>query len=214
VCDGECRATFAALKTDEFTNRRALYLDEKQSNCCCEQHSVSEFSQGPVENHEKIIRLLVAPQHAKNGRPKASALTDAERNGLSLFREALVTDNHIRSVAMRLVARARENQINSRKKCEVGLFGVLYIECSVIRAFKRDAESERCYCVYDTAQADNPSHSEAFQCVASIDEAVQEDRRRQLFTIVQSTFVSVIEFRNGLLKDLAPASFGIVHPHQ
>lgn len=181
-----------------------MHLDEKQPNCCCQQHSVSEFSVGPVENHEKLIRLLVAPQHGKNGRPKASALTDTERNGLSVFREAQIVDDHIRCVAMGLVTRAGENQCNPKKKAEVGVFGVLKMNCSTIREFIREGELKPCYCVYDTAQADNPAHAETFQCVASVDDAIREDRRRQLFAIVSLTFVPVADFRNGLLNDLAP----------
>jgi hypothetical protein len=203
LCDAPCRATFAALKSDEFKNCRAVHLDEKQPNCRCQQLSVSEFSIGPVENREKLLRLLMAPQHhGKNGQPKASALTDAERNGLSVFREAQATDD--RRVATGLVNRAREGQSDIKKKAKIGVFGVLNMTCSAIRQFIRESELRPCYCVYDTAQPDIPSHAETFQCVASVDQAVCEDRRRQLFTIVQPTFVPVADFRKGLLKDLAP----------
>ena len=205
MCGASCRATFAELNTDEFKNRRAEHLDEKQPNCRCQQRSVSEFSTGPVENHEKLIRLLIAPQHhGKNGQPKASALTDAERNGLSVFRDAQVTDELILCVASGLVTRARERQSDPDKKAEVGVFGVLRMNCSTIREFIRNSELRSCYCVYDTAQTDIPSHAETFQCVAFVEEKVREDRRRQLFAIVRSTFVSVADFRNGLLRDLAP----------
>ena len=194
-----CRATFAALG-DDPSKSRALRLDEEQPNCTCQSISVSPFSRGPVEADEILIRLLVAPQHAhRKGGAKAAALTDAERNGLSLFREADVTDAQLCEVAESLVARAR-----ARGNSKAGVFGVLRIACKTIRNCQIELETAPCYCVYDTGMCELPSHAEAFQRVAATAAELVDARRNQLFSLIRQTFVPVQDFRNRLLVHLAP----------
>jgi hypothetical protein len=146
-----------------------------------------------------LIRILVAPQHMKKGLPKAAALSDAERNGLSMFREAEATDDQIRAVAETLVNRARE-----KNTAKAGVFGVLRIRCGDIRRCIAPPENEPGYCVYDTALLETPSHAEAFQRVHNCELPIQDLRRNALFAKVESTFVRVQDFRQGLLADLAP----------
>lgn len=164
--------------------------------------SVSEHSPGCVEDGEVLIRILVAPQHRAKGkapRPRSSALTDAERNGLSVLREGLASDLEILSVARELVGRARASQ-----GAKAGVFGVLRFGCNMVRSFCCHPENYPCYCVYDTALKERQSHAEAFQCVSGVDDAIRDARRGQLFDRVKAGFVSVDEFRGGLLKELAP----------
>jgi len=156
-----------------------------------------------VSSDETLIRLLVAPQHMKKGGgPKAAALTDAERAGLSVFRECHATDDEIRKVAENLVETARVAQGNKGDKA--GVFGVLRVPCVTIRSSKAPSDTAPAYCVYDTAEKDIPSHAEAFQRVAAASDGLPDERRRILFDAVKSEFVAVDKFRGGLLDDLAP----------
>lgn len=119
----ECRASFAALEMLDDSRRRATEIDRAQPNCRCQPFSVSEFSAGVVINSEKLIRILVAPQHMNNKRaPKAAALTEAETHGLSLLRDEVATDDEIVEVADGLVTRARRSA-----NAKAGVFGVLLI---------------------------------------------------------------------------------------
>jgi hypothetical protein len=196
-----CQATFDALDApiDPAHECRVLQIDRAHPNCRCQDFSVSKHSIGRVDDDEVVARILVAPQHMdKKGRPRAGALSDAERNGLSLFRENHAKDHEIRRVAEGLVARARQSQGD-----KAGVFGVLLMQCGIIRAFQREGESP-CYCLYDTALVDSPGHAEVFQRVADVELPICEDRRRLLFGLVKNTFVPVADFRDGLLLDLAP----------
>ncbi|MFG1246026.1 hypothetical protein [Xanthobacter flavus] len=163
--------------------------------------SVSEYSSGPVEPDEILIRIIVAPQHInpKKKQPKAGALADAERGGLSIFRATQANNEDIRKVAQGLVERARVN--NGEK---AGVFGVIQMRCQIIRECRAQGESAPAYGVYDTALQDLRAHSEAFQRVFGVEKDLMEERRAILFSAVQSEFVSVHDFRGGFLADLAP----------
>jgi len=198
TCD--CQKAFAELNNLEGGADRARRLDQARPNCQCEKHSVSHHSSGVVASSEILIRVLVAPQHmAGRSRPRAAALTDAERTGLSVLREGTATDEEIRSVAEGLVARARRS--NGDK---AGVFGVLKMECGVVRGVAAESDATSAYCVYDTALLELGSHAEIFQRVHDVEAPVHEERRKKLFDVVRPTFVSVADFRNGLLADLAP----------
>ena len=186
----------------------ALRLDLAEPGCRCQAVSVSEYSTGPISDDETLIRLLVSPQHRNSQqRPKAGALADAERYGLSMFRESTATDQEILDVATELVSRARQR--NQKNTEEVGLFGILKIPCLIIRKCQIATETAPCYCVYDTAMRETPSHAEAFQRVADVEVPLQEERRRMLFGAVERFFVPVADFRSGLLLSLAPGQLPI-----
>jgi len=204
VTCARCRATFAALGS-ESTIQHALRLDEQEPLCRCQGVSVSEHSPGRVEDAETLIRILVAPQHIdrKTGLPRAAALTHAETIGLSVLRDR-ATNNEILSLATRLVQNARSNQANPDKAKKVGVFGVLRMACNAVRAFRWEMEVKPSYCVYDTALEQWRSHADAFQRVAGALDGVPDARRNALFELVRGGFVSVREFRHGLLKGLAP----------
>lgn len=196
-CD-RCRSTFEALEGGE-PGTRALRLDEAEPQCRCECVSVSPHSPKALEPPEVLIRVLVAPLHVRKGKITSSALSAAETSGLSIFRDAIATDDQIKAVAEFLVSKAR---ISSGEKA--GVFGVLRMITSTVRTCKASGENENAYCVYDTALADNPSHAEVFQRVAGGDKVRSETRRQALLSVVRSNFVPVQSFRGGLLEYLAP----------
>lgn len=198
----DCRTTFAALKACNPSSERAQKLDAAQPECRCQGHSVSPFSHGPVGDDEILIRVLVAPQHMdkKKKLPRAAALSDAERAGLSVFRELEATDQEIRGVAEKLVERARATQGS-----KAGVFGVLRMVCRDVRLCRSEEDVSPAYCVYDTAEKEIESHAEVFQRVHQADDSLKDARRLALFNVVKTAFVSVGDFRKGLLKDLAPA---------
>ncbi|MFG1433191.1 hypothetical protein V5F44_19380 [Xanthobacter sp. V2C-8] len=164
---------------------------------------MSEFSPGPVGSDELLIRIIVAPQHIhpKKKTPKAGALADAERGGLSIFRNDQATNEEIRRVAEALVNRARK--IHGEK---AGVFGVIMMSCKVVRECRAENEVDPSFCVYDTGLSDMTSHSEAFQRIHNADDALREARRCALFNAVKDNFLDVFSFRDGLLSDLAPKS--------
>lgn len=134
----------------------------------------------------------------KKNRLKEGAITAAERSGLSLFRESQVTDKEIRGSAEEIINKAR-----SKGNEKAAVYGILRVKCSVFRSFRCD-NGLQCYCVYDTALEDKPSHSDAFQTTYGADEENKKKRRRGLLLHLHEWgLIKVENFRNGLLLDLA-----------
>lgn len=196
-----CRTTFAAIEAEDPDASRALRLDRQQPNCCCQVHSVSQYSSGCVGDEEILVRILISPQHMhkKRREPAAAAISAAELSGLSVFRDAQATDEQIRKVAEGLIAGAK-----AANNPKVGVFGVLKFLCHKPRRLIIVGETEECYGVYDTALPDNPSHSEIFQRIDGIADELRLARRTGLFSIIKADFVPVSDYRNGFLLDLAP----------
>lgn len=196
-----CQATFASLTSIDRTEH-AFRLDQEEPECRCQRVSVSEHSPGPVDDMEALVRIVIAPQHIhrKTGLPKASVLTHAESIGMSVFREGLATNEERLSAAAILVQNSRKANPTS------GVFGLLRMKCEMLRTFCWKDDTIPSYCVYDTATKDAPAHADTFQQVANVPAGVRDARRAALFDQVKAGFVSVSEFRGGLLKDLAPKS--------
>jgi hypothetical protein len=186
----------------------AQRLDQDEPGCRCQHFSVSEYSPASVDNAETLIRIVIVPHHihTKSGSPRAAVLTHAENIGMSVFREERATNDEIRATAERLVHNARTAALKQgkNKEKEIGVFGVLRVSCGEIRSFRLAGEPEPSYCVYDTATEAALAHADAFQRIANVSPEVILARRTALFDQIKGSFVSVDEFRGGLLKSLAP----------
>jgi hypothetical protein len=197
VTCSQCRDTFKKLPMVSPA-LRAKHIDESRPGCQCESHSVSQFSPGQVLDDELLVRLLVAPSHMdRKGNPRASALTQAESGGMSMFRDKYASDAIIREKAINLVDKGR-----LQHGTKAGIGGVLLLRTEIVRGFVCSRETDRSYCVYDTAARLDESHAEAFQRVTVGDIIVHEERRKELFKIVFHSFVKPEAFRSGLLADL------------
>lgn len=196
-----CRATFQGMKPPFAERERAQHLDEQHPLCSCQPHCVSEYSIGPVQDDEILIRVLISPQHMHKKRvePLPASISSAELGGLSVFREAQATDIQIRRVAEGLVALAKQSG-----NAKAGVFGVLRFSCGVPRHMVIPLEARPGYGVYDTGLRENASHSEVFQRMHGTADEIKLARRTTLFGLIKPTFLAVAAFRNGLLNDLAP----------
>jgi len=126
--------------------------------------------------------------------------------GMSVFRDGLASDDEILTAAKQLVHNARAAALRQGKNKDknVGVFGVLRMSCGEIRSFRLAGEPDPSYCVYDTATRAAPAHADAFQRIANGRPEVVDARRNALFECLKAGFVSVDQFRGGLLKSLAP----------
>ncbi len=186
----DCRAIMRSVAEDRSA---ALTLDSAAPNCSCEACSFSEF--GPVQPEEELLRIVIVPQHVKNGKVKAAVLSHAENIGMSCFRRARASDSELRATACELVDVARKNDP------KVGIYGVLLMPAKLVKECVDEVGGVPVFCVYDTAMPGRPAHTDVFQRREGADELVAQTRRQDLFGRVKNNFIPVSEFRGGLLMD-------------
>jgi len=119
-----------------------------------EQISQSEFSCGPIEDREDIIRIIVYPHHFKKGdtflERAVFPRTELINRGASIERKSF-TDP----------ARLTHNSHKLLTKEDRSIAGYALVECSSVRAIV-DEMGDRIFCVLDTALKCNPAHGDIF----------------------------------------------------
>jgi len=123
-------------------------------HCACEQHSVSSYSPGEVQDDEYLVRLIFSPTHfnEQTGKLKPFAFFDCKDKGLSVNRMQYTSVEELKQTAV-FISHGRQ------------IVGVVVAKCADIRAIV-DEENERAFCVYDTATKNNQSHADICQTVA------------------------------------------------
>lgn len=203
MCEREaCKTSFESVySTTELRKEWASKIDALSPKCACQTSTVSDYSRGPIENDEYLIRLVIAPQHynTKKKVVKDVVLSHAETCGMSVFRDD-APDTEIMLVADQLVQSAKDKGNSS-----AGLIGVLRFKCADVRQFIPQDEQIPAYCIYDTAKKELPSHGDTFQRINGFDKNCHDIRRKALFALIGSTFVPTAEFRGGAFLRLAPS---------
>jgi len=119
-----------------------------------EQISQSEFSCGPVEDREDVIRIIVYPHHVEEGdtvlQAAAFQRTELTNRGASIERKALTNPKKLTHSSHKLLT-----------KEDRSIAGYALVECSSIRAII-DEMGNRIFCVLDTALKCNPAHGDIF----------------------------------------------------
>lgn len=169
----------------------AADLDSLAPNCVCEQCSNSPY--GMIESSETLIRFVVPPQHwdKKKQRVKAAALSQAETQGMSVYRCGYCSDEELLRAAQDLVGPKRQQVPTA------GILGVLVLPADAVKSCLN--ESSPPYCIYDTELPNKPSHADVYQRVANCPDTIRQERRLELFQLVKDKFVPVADFRGGLL---------------
>jgi hypothetical protein len=168
MSEGEnlCRAFFEQhtqnpKKVELLQQSGAAYLWENQS--------ASKYSPGPVQSHERVLRLIINPHHVdpETGDLKPSAVTDAKDKGCSVERLELTTAEESVMAARKLAQSKNEANPNSapRSICSVSALSV-----GEIRRIKV-GENTQAFCVFDTALEHNPAHADVCQIVSKGQEA-------------------------------------------
>jgi hypothetical protein len=140
-----------------------------------EQMTASDFSPGPVQVPELLIRLVYHPIHvdAETGELKPSVVAEASSWGCSVQRETYCPEEH----AWRLgeqQARAK-SEASPDKPRQVHAITVL--DVAKLRGLVQG--EKRALAVYDTALPDNSAHSDVFVIVAGKQQG--RSARAQLF---------------------------------
>lgn len=147
-----CQELFASVAKDP---RKAEVIDAESPDCACEAHSVSPFSPGRVTDDETLWRLILSPVHydVAAGKVKELAFDDASNKGLSVQRLTVAGGED--GIRRRGEARAADKP-GRTFECAIGA------TAGAVRTLRGSADGER-FCIYDTAEADDPGHADVCQ---------------------------------------------------
>lgn len=149
----------------------AYSIDDESRTC-------SEFSPGPVEHAENILRVMHNPidyedQYVK---PNAIPIRDLATRGVSTFRRAHVNHDSIITLA--------ENQ-RLKLPDERRSYAVFLLLVETIRALVDDDEI-RMFIVIDKALETDPSHACIYSAVSRSDSKLREIRNVLLDHLVET----------------------------
>lgn len=187
LLQARCRECHARLKSD---NKRAAKLSAEHPNCECDAVSISQFSPGPVQQDERLARLVVEPKHLNpDGTIEVGSLRDVHENGLSLVRQLYVTEPELYQKAQSLAAtqQARENkkaEKDHRTPVALSVKGVINFDADRVRQWEIDGV--RRFCVMDSATETDPYHADIAvngTCKGSEASRIRDELRKTLIDL-------------------------------
>ena len=155
----DCREFF---KINEGNTDKCKLLQDKPGQALNWEKScsASEYSPGLVEESETLYRQVFIPIHVddETGKLKPALFDDASSKGLSVNRADFIPFQTFIEKGLAKAATDRE------RKPDRQFFGLASTKCGNVRAILTTA-SERAFCVFDTAHANDLSHADVCQIV-------------------------------------------------
>ena len=165
---------------------KCVHYRDHFPDCACEQGSVSDYSPGPVEDDEVLVRTIFQDSVVDSeGRPKPSFFRhDPTSRGFSVDRLRVVD-------RQALVANKKEDHRYT------GYLRFIVAHGRDVRALRSDEDS-RLFCIYDSATADNEAHADICQNV-HLDPGTKDRKKRMM------EFAWKLRHAFGLLLSQPPA---------
>lgn len=162
---------------------------------------MSRHSPCVIEDSETLTRFIVSPLHVdKQGRVKPAVFSHVFSRGLSIQREQYANDEHSLEVVKQLIG-PKDDRV---------WLGVYFGQCRDVRNIVMDDSDRRAVCVYDTANANNPSHGELFQSQYVVDDADRNELRHNLFVAFGSgSLTKPVQYRNGAVWNRLPQNLQV-----
>lgn len=160
MTEEECRAADVASRRSELANKRCARFEEACENCGCEKFSIGENSPGVVSSDEELVRFHFSPNDfGDDGSLTTLAFSDVTSLGLSVTRDQATNQQMQDAISARLKRLPPEGEWVSVSIAQTG---------SIKSIFRNQPQKdpERAFCVYDTAEPDNPLHAEVCQTKA------------------------------------------------
>ena len=164
--DPGCKAIFAAranMPADKF----AAHVDRNAPLCECERHAVSDGPHGPVAPGEPLSRLIFSRDLQPDGTVAMHVFASWISKGFSVQRVSLAAAEEV----ARIVA-ARLGVLRSKLRSDVQWLGSADSDSTRIRRIARP-DGAGAFCIYDTAEPENPAHAEVFQTIDPKDRSLR-----------------------------------------
>lgn len=183
-----CRAFFDkhagdSQKCKHLQNEDVETLEQWESD------SASELSPGIVQDHEFLYQQIVDPSHIDpNGmKLKPTAFQDSANKGMSTHRATYIEWDEL---VIRGRLRAEQHNESFPERPARNLWGFARFKAADVRRITAIAKAGRHYFVYDTANADDRSHADICQGVAS-DKGVERSIRASLFDLAKDSLIQL-----------------------
>jgi hypothetical protein len=132
-----------------------------------ESESASEYSPGPIESHEDLVRYWLNPVHYDSAtqKLKPTAFDEAARFGASVNRL-----QHVSLTDVQHIAQSRVDSWNQSRgdKPMRTVIGYSVFRTAEIREVLAGAEARRALGAYDTAQQSDTSHGDICQIASDV----------------------------------------------
>lgn len=198
-----CKSNLNGLSEDK---KQAVRVDEVAPNCACETFSVGSGSPGPIRDDEDLFRLIVSPGDIdeNTGELMLGMLSDASKDGLSIFRGCATNDEIYALVSERLT---RKIDKPNRK-----IVAIARIKVESVRNLKKE-NFGRVFCVYDETvprrregQTPVPTHGTILQRLPQNKienrNAIIKQDQLNLLKLLKIGLVDLTSFRDGIIIEL------------
>ncbi len=163
---------------DPNLQKRVEAIAKEFPNCVCESHSASDFSPGIVQNAENLVRIIMSPLDIDetSGELNPDVTRDAGSHGMSCVRMQGVNASECASLG-----RLREDMKREKAHKYQG-----FVALSVHDVRLLSEQSQRAYCVYDTAERLEVRHAEVM--CALTEKSKRKEYQVKLWGLMNSAF--------------------------
>lgn len=168
---------------------RVRDFNHRCPSCICERFLTSLHSPGRVTDEEELSRFVFSPIHVgKKGNIKPAIFSHVFNAGCSIQRESIATESELVTFVKGFLAGDSSRSWH----------GVLVGDSKSLRDYLMENSDQRAFCIYDTAEKDNPAHGEIHQALYEISDADQIELRAKLFEVFNGGVpVSPTAYRRG-----------------
>ena len=135
------------------------------------------LSPGPVQDQETLLRIIIDPDHIKDGRiqPSAIQLRDLTQRGLSVHRREYASRQEIQRIVQAMLGRT--TTAGTRR-----LEGLAIFTTGAVRAIRN--QDQQAFVVIDTAETENRAHASIYLAYPQVRPSFAREMREQLLNLI------------------------------
>ena len=137
------------------------------------------LSPGPVQDQETLLRIIVEPDHIREGRiqPSAVQLRDLTHRGLSVYRKEYTTKQAVTADIQVLLLRTADA---GRRRLE----GLASLNTGAVRTLV--IHERPVFVVIDTALPNNRSHASIYLASPQVNQSLARELREHLLMLMEN----------------------------